>query len=88
MATAHSGNGPRAGDVVVARDGASDTYRLHVFEGATQLLFYSRDDALRDAATFAEIHQVDVWYTADSARYERAGTHRRARRSSGSSAAY
>ena len=88
MATISGAQGPRAGDVVIARhDASAETYRLHVFEGATQLLFYNRDDAVRDAMTFAEIHQVDVWYTSDGERYQRAGTHRRPRRS-GASATY
>ena len=72
-------SGPRAGDVVVARDGASDDYRLQVFRRATQLRFFTREDAIRDATTFAEIHRVDVWYTVDGTRYERAVKHRRGR---------
>lgn len=76
-------SGPRAGDVVVARDCGSDevVYLLQVFRAATQLLFYAREDAVRDATTFAEIHRVDVWYTADGKHYERTVRYRRHRRS-------
>lgn len=74
-------SGPRAGDVVVARDDASDDYRLQVFRRATQLRFFTREDAIRDATTFAEIHRVDVWYTVDGTRYDRAVKHRRGRTS-------
>ena len=81
MTTRHSSNVPRPGDVVVARAAPpAQTYLLHVFRGATQLLFYSREEAIFDATTFAEIHQVDVWFTADGEHYERAGGYRRERR--------
>ena len=74
--------GPRAGDVVVARErGSDEIYLLHVFRAATQLLFYTREDAVRDATTFAEIHRVDVWYTPDGQHYERTVRYRRHRRS-------
>jgi hypothetical protein len=77
MAT--NASGPRPGDVVVVRDSAADDYRLHVFRRATQLRFFTREDALRDATTFAEIHRVDVWYTGDGMHYEQAVKHRRGR---------
>jgi hypothetical protein len=73
-------SGPRPGDVVVARDSATDDYRLKVFQRATQLRFYTREDAVRDATTFAEIHRVDVWYTRDGTLYEREVTCRPRRR--------
>jgi uncharacterized protein (DUF1684 family) len=78
MATSPSG--PRPGDVVVARDSATDDYRLQVFRRATQLRFFTREDAVRDATTFAEIHRVDVWYTHDGTLYERAAACRPRRR--------
>jgi hypothetical protein len=72
--------GPRRGDVVVWRDSAAGEYRLQVFRRATQLRFCTREDAVRDAITFAEIHRVDVWHTCDGTRYELAVTCRRHRR--------
>lgn len=74
-------SGPRPGDVVVASDTTTDDYLLQVFRGKTQLRFFSRDDAVRDATTFAEIHRVDVWYTRDGTLYERTVICRSRRRS-------
>ena len=82
MATSPNTSGPRRGDVVVAPDATSDrAYRLRVFRGAIELGFFTREDAVRDATTFAEIHRVDVWYTADGIRFERAFRCRSQRRS-------
>ena len=84
MTTSSGLNGPRTGDVVITRTSATKGYLLREFRGATQLMFYTREDAICDATTFAEIHHVDVWFTEGEA-YIRIGGYR-ARRRAGHSA--
>jgi hypothetical protein len=72
MFTPLSPSAPRVGDVVVVRDGlVGRAYLLRVLGDVTQLRFQTCEDAVRDAITYAEIHRVDAWYTADGKAYTR-----------------
>jgi hypothetical protein len=54
---------------------SNDTYLLSIFRGASRLSFCRRDEAMRDAVTFATRDHVDAWYTEDGQAYESMARH-------------
>jgi len=76
MSTPNADN-PRAGDIVVYKPTApAERYVLSVFRHASQLVFRTHDEAMRDATAFATKDHVDAWYTEDGQMYQRMAMHR------------
>ena len=70
---------PHAGDVVIYKRGHSGgVYVLSAFQHASQLTtFHTYDDAIRDAAAFADMNHVNAWYTPDGQTYRSVARYRR-----------
>lgn len=62
---------PEDGDVVVQRDKKDGTpvYVLHTAPGPDQLVFHSREDAVRQATVAAKHRRVRVWLADGSVEF-------------------
>ena len=75
-ARASHGDHPCAGDIVVYKRPAAEMYLVSVFQRASQMSFYTRDEAMHDAVACATKDHVDAWCTEDGQAYERMAAYR------------